>query len=281
VIRIDADYLRRTAASPAVRAVKQRAYELLRLQEGASVVDVGCGPGIDTVPLARIVGPAGYVFGIDADPAMVAEANRASSDSGTGAFTQHIVGQATALPLDTASADGCYSERLLQHLTWPTARRAVAEFVRVVRPGGAVVVVDTDWATLSIAAPDPLLERRVAWQHAAAFPNPFSGRYLPALLLRAGLVELTTETHALPLTYEAMEFLLYPTLRAGVASGGIRPFEAAQWWYAVRDLRNHGQFFAQVCLVLAAGRVPKDAVRPPPRPVPDQERADREEADHA
>jgi SAM-dependent methyltransferase len=264
MLRFNADYLRRTAASPAVSAVKQRAYELLRLEQGDSVVDVGCGPGIDTVPLARIVGPAGYVFGIDADPAMVAEANQASSSSGTGAFTRHIVGQATSIPLDTASADACYSERLLQHLTWAAAQRAVAELVRIVRPGGAVVVADTDWATLSIAARDPYLERRVAWQHAASFPNPFAGRYLPALLLRAGLVELTTETYALPLTYEAMEFLLYPTVAAGVASGRISAAEAAQWWHAVRDLRDHGQFFAHVCLTLAAGRAPEDA--PPPLP---------------
>jgi len=264
-MRIDAEYLRRTAASPAVRAVKQRGYELLRLRPGATVVDVGCGPAIDTVALARIVGPGGCVIGVDADPALVTEANRVSFQSGTGAFTRHVVGSATALPLDTASSDGCYSERLLQHLSWTATQRAVAEFVRVVRPGGMVVVADTDWATLSIAAPDPLLERRVVSQHSTAFPNPFSGRYLSGLLLRAGLVDLIQESYALSLTYEAMEFLLLPTLRAGVASGVIAPAEAGRWWIGVRDLRNHGQFFAQVCLVVTAGRAPgrSDAPRPP------------------
>jgi ubiquinone/menaquinone biosynthesis C-methylase UbiE len=272
-MRIDPEYLRRTAASPVVSAVKQRSYELLRLREGDSVIDVGCGPGIDTVPLARIVGPGGQVIGVDADPVMVAEANQASYEAGTGSFTRHILAEATALPLDSDGSDACFSERLLQHLPWPAAERAVAEFVRVVRPGGSVVVVDTDWATLSIAAPDPFLERRVVAQHTAAFPNPYSGRYLPAMLRRAGLVQLTTQTHALPLTYEATEFLLYPTVRAGVATGVIAWSEAAQWWRSARDMRDHSQFFAQVCLVIAAGCAPHQA-SPRERPGPPDDRTD-------
>lgn len=40
-----------------VEAVKRRTWDLLRIGPGSRVLDVGCGPGIDTVALGRIVGP--------------------------------------------------------------------------------------------------------------------------------------------------------------------------------------------------------------------------------
>jgi ubiquinone/menaquinone biosynthesis C-methylase UbiE len=255
VININPEYLHLTAASPGVQAVKRRAYELLDLAAGSRVVDVGCGPAIDTISLARIVGPSGYVTGIDSDAGMVVTANRLATEAGTGTFSRHIVADATAIRLPAASADACYSERLLQHMPWRNAERAVGEFVRVVRPGGTVVVADTDWATLSIGALDPFLERKVVRQHASWFPNPFSGRYLPAMLVRAGLVQLTTESFSLPISFNSMEFLLRPTIWAGVVSGSIQWFEAERWWREMRNLRDHREFFAHVSLVLAGGRI--------------------------
>lgn len=254
--KIDPNYLRRTAESPGIRAVKLRAYELLGLRESGRVVDVGCGPAIDTPALARIVGPAGLVIGVDADPDMVEHANRLAAEEGIGTFTRHVVADATALPFDAASADACFSERLLQHLHWPAAQCAVREIVRIVRPGGRVAVCDTDWGSLSIAASDPTVERRVVQQHIYGFSNPFSGRYLPAMFTQAGLLDLSVETFALQLSFESVEFLLSPTLGLSVASGRMHRTEADGWWRDLRYQRDHLQFFAHVSMVLVAGRAP-------------------------
>jgi ubiquinone/menaquinone biosynthesis C-methylase UbiE len=254
--RVDPLYLFQTAQTPAIRAVKERAHELLAVTAGDRVVDVGCGPGIDTIALARRVGPTGFVVGVDADPGMVREADRLATREGVSPFTRHVVADATALPLPNGEADACVSERLLQHLPWASAVLATGEIVRIVRAGGRVVVTDTDWATLSIAAEDPWLERRVVQELAATFANPFSGRHLPSLLAATGLTETSVETFDLQLSYESLEFLLRPAFAAGLAGRRIAPIEARRFSQGLRELQDYSQFFAHVSMVQVAGSIP-------------------------
>ncbi len=248
--RIDPEYLKRTAQSEEVRALKARGYELLRLKPGSKVIDVGCGPAIDTVPLARLVGPTGFVVGVDADPTMIAEANQLASSSGVGAFTRHIVGNATSLPMNSCEFDACYCERLLQHIPWALNFDVVREMMRVMRPGGRVVLIDTDWATLSIAAQDPLLERRVAAENALFFANPFSGRYLLALAHNAGLAVVSVQSLALQLSLETLEYLLRPALQSAVHSSRLGAHEVRRWSGDLRAARDYGLFFAHVSTVM-------------------------------
>jgi hypothetical protein len=94
------------------------------------------------------------------------------------------------------------------------------------------------------------------YEHALAFNNPFSGRHIPMLLHRAELSDVTIETTALPLSFEAVEFLLTPTLRRGVLTGRIALFEAQHFTATLRAARDYGVFFAHLCMVLASGRKP-------------------------
>src|SRR5262249_50532803 len=168
---IDPEYLRRVAQSPPVRTMKDRAYELLKLQPGESVLDLGCGPAIDTIALSALVGVNGRVVGIDSDPTMVAEANRAASKQ--AASVRHVSGSASALRFGNEEFDACFSDRLFQHIPWIECVTAVREIRRVLKRRGRAVLIDTDWGTLSIAAPDPFLERRIVQEHAFGFAHPF------------------------------------------------------------------------------------------------------------
>lgn len=253
---IDSNYLKRTAESPQIRALKNRCYELLRLEPGSSVIDVGCGPAIDTILLAERVGPSGEVVGIDADATMIQEANTIALSEGVGAWTKHMVGDATSLMFADNKFDACFSERLLQHLTWPNARKAVDEMYRVVRPKGTLVVVDTDWATFSISALDPWLERRIIQEHILGFAQPFSGRHLLGLFRSAGAVDISTELFDLQLTPEAVEFLLAPTLERSVGMGRIDIRDADRWYHDLRASKDYGLFFAHLSMVLVTGRKP-------------------------
>ena len=253
-MQVASDYLRRTAESPGVRALKEHALDSLALTSGSRVLDVGCGPAIDTIAMARRVGVTGSVVGVDSDPWMVEEANRLAVDGGIGACTRHVVGDATSLAFGEGQFDACFCERVLQHLTWTDAGKAAQEMVRVLRPGGRLAVVDTDWATLSVASANPWLERRIAREHTLQFRNPFSGRSLLGVFRSIGFPEAAVEPFDAQLTAEAVEFLLTPSVRAGVAAGRISPFEAQQWFSEMALGREYGTFFAHVAMVLLVGR---------------------------
>src|SRR5215472_4723775 len=114
---VDADYL--DLAARVMQPLKRRTYELMQLKPGQRILDLGCGPGIDTVALAESVGPAGEVHGVDHDAAMVTEANRRAEAAGLAARVSHRQADASALPWSDGFFDASRSERVFQHLLEP------------------------------------------------------------------------------------------------------------------------------------------------------------------
>ena len=133
------DTLDRLAALPAIRRVRQVAREAMDVRPGQRLLDAGCGAGEEARELARLVGEDGEVTAIDLSAAFVAAA--AERDGGSG--VRYAVGDISGLDFPDGGFDGVRSERVLQHVADPDA--AVAELVRVLRPGGRVCLVDTDW----------------------------------------------------------------------------------------------------------------------------------------
>jgi ubiquinone/menaquinone biosynthesis C-methylase UbiE len=139
-------YLDQVAASPPGRAYKRQVLDLLDLRPGQRVLDLGCGPGTDLAAMAEVVAPDGLVIGIDRDPVMLAEARTRT--------TQHRLveirsGDVHELPLPDGSVDRARTDRVLQHVEDPS--RVLAEFRRVARPGGRIVLAEPDWEGLLIA----------------------------------------------------------------------------------------------------------------------------------
>ena len=99
---------------------------------------------------------------------------------------------ATAMPFATGSFDAARSERLFQHLLQP--ERALAEMIRVTKPGGWVVVADADWYSLSIDTREVDIERRLAEVRADRFlHNAYAGRHLYRQFTAHGLGALQIE----------------------------------------------------------------------------------------
>jgi SAM-dependent methyltransferase len=142
-----------TSGWPAVRQLRAWERQRLALVAGEYLLDVGCGPGHVIIDLASAVLPTGTAVGLDVSDAMVSEGRRRAADA--GAAVEFKVADALSLPVATGSVDACRSERMLQWVS--DIGQAAAELVRVLRPGGRLVVTDTDWGSMTLDLPDPAI----------------------------------------------------------------------------------------------------------------------------
>ena len=181
-----------SAGAHLIAHVKQTSVGLLALKSGQRALYLGCGAGMDTITMAHLVGPTGEVHGVDYDEAMVIKARVHAAADGVSAWVTHHHASASALPWPNGFFDASRSELVFQHLLDP--ERAFDELMRVTKPGGQLVVIDNDWATLSIDSDDPDLERRLVRFNAAhMMNNPFSGRHLRFMFNRRGFTEIAID----------------------------------------------------------------------------------------
>lgn len=112
---------------------------LVRLvPRGLTVADVGCGTGLLTLTLSRV---AGRVIAVDESPGMVRTTREKVRRSGLR-NVEVRPGRAESLPVASGSCDALFAFHLLRHL--PRPAEAVAEFARVLAPGGRAVVVELE-----------------------------------------------------------------------------------------------------------------------------------------
>lgn len=181
-----------TAGWEAIRRLRAWERDHLELVDGQRLLDVGCGLGDAALALADDLGAYGEIVGVDASSEMLDIARVRA-----GAARCHVrftVGDACALDEPDDHFDAVRSERTLQWLADPSA--AVAEMARVVRPGGRVSLIDTDWSTFAIDVGDEDLSARVRETVRTERARPSNiGRRLHDLARDAGLAPFA-ETEA-------------------------------------------------------------------------------------
>lgn len=131
---------------PLAAGTRRRALELLRVEAGARVVEVGCGPGHALVGLAERVGPTGRVVGIDAAPRMVSRARRRAARAGLADRVAVLLGDARSLPVRDRAADVAFVEDTLELFSGEELAAVVAELRRVLAPDGRLGVVTMERA---------------------------------------------------------------------------------------------------------------------------------------
>lgn len=206
------------------------------------VLDAGCGTGYVTRALARRY-PRAQHLALDIAESMVRQARR-----GFGwrrLFLRpplHVCGDAEALPLASASVDMIVSNLALQ---WCAAPAALAEFRRVLRPGGLLMFTSF--------GPDTLTELRRAWH--AADDRPHVHGFLDMhdlgdLLLRAGFADPVLDVERLTLTYGEVMDVLRDLKRLGAHNAAVQRARG------LTGKRQFARFRAAYETMRAGGRIP-------------------------
>ncbi len=181
-------------AAPVVRhhgmrtAAEAAAFLLPELKPDMRLLDVGCGPGSITIGLAERL-PQGEVIGIDTSEPTLAQAAADAEARGIKNL-RYETGNVYELAFEDDSFDVVYAHQVLQHLG--NRQAALAEMLRVVKPGGIIAVRDVDWGTAAFWPPEPWIGRFLeVYQKTARSQGgePNMGRHMRALFNAAGIAD--------------------------------------------------------------------------------------------
>jgi SAM-dependent methyltransferase len=255
-------YLR--LAAEGFSEVRSRAFDRLRLVAGSRVLEVGCGNGMEAERMAALI-PGGSVTAVDSSAELIALAKARTHSFGLN--LDFRTADAHALPFASGHFDAGRIERVLLHVDDPPL--AVRELVRVVRPGGLVCAIETDWQSCIVAGGDIEVQRAITrYKTDVEIAHGAIARDLPEVLHFAGCVDIVAESAVVG----SRDFALADTmiglsrcLRGAVAKTWISPAAAKEWWDAAEARASRGTFYAAVMVIIASGTVPENKRGPTAR----------------
>ena len=244
------DFLDMVDRIPQLPEARRLTYAAMGIGSGSYMLDVGCGHGTAVMEMAKLVGESGRVDGVDLSDVMIAEARARSMDKGNVKF---VVSGASNLPYADDLFDAARMDRVLLYVKG--RERALAEMIRVTKPGGRIVVADVDFEAVATFSRDRLLTRRMTGLIADECVHPASGRELPHLLTSAGLKDVTVSFCALSAPYEFGLHVSSGALRSAIEREKVTKEEVDTWLQELSFLEDAGQFFQSWPVTIVGGVV--------------------------
>jgi len=124
------------------RKYSKMALERLSVVEGETVLEIGFGTGHCLKRIAKLVGPAGKVYGIDISPEMLEKTKKRLEKEGLANRVKLCCGDATCLPFDESAFDAVFMSFTLEVFDTPEIPRVLARIKKVLKPGGRLGIVD-------------------------------------------------------------------------------------------------------------------------------------------
>lgn len=193
---------------------------LAELRQGETVLDLGCGGGIDVLLAAQRVGPAGKAYGLDMTDEMLALAEENKRKSGL-ANVEFLKGDMENIPLPESSVDVVISNCVINLA--PDKDRVLREAFRVLRPGGRLAISD-----IVTRGEIPEAVRRSVELWIGCLAGALDESDYRARLARAGFVAVRLEPTR---TYRA-EDLRQLAAAAGIDPGAVPEVAAGSFFAA-------------------------------------------------
>jgi ubiquinone/menaquinone biosynthesis C-methylase UbiE len=247
-----AKMLERVYQTPDVLAQRARFHQLLSLRPGERVCDVGVGPGLLSFEMAQTVGENGRAAGIDQSEAMLEMTRTRCSELGWTDFRQ---ADATKLPFEDESFDAVVSTQVYEYV--PDMASALAEAHRVLRPGGRVLILDTDWDSVVWNTNDRARMQKIMLAWDDHLHDPHLPATLGPKLTAAGFSVYLREV--IPLVNPTFQtncysFGISAAIRAFVADrDAVSADEAAAWRNEFAALDLAGEYFFSINRYVFAG----------------------------
>ncbi len=221
------------------------------VRPSSSVLDVGCGFGLETERLARLVTPGQPVAGIDESAHFIAVAKKRATSAGLA--IDYRAGLAEKLPYADASFDHVRAERLLIYLA--DVRKAVTEMRRVLRSGGVLALIEPDFGTTTVNLKDRALVRRaMAHEADTAVKQSWLPGQLPAMLAGFGLRDIAVNTRVVIFPQDLGAEYFSDVGDSAAKDGAISQNECDAWKSEIADLRRSGNLFGTVDYFLFTAR---------------------------
>jgi arsenite methyltransferase len=218
---------------------------LFDLKTGEAVLDVGCGPGFLLAEMADEVGSNGRVVGVDVSADMLALARTRCAPKKTVALQE---ANALALPFVDGEFDVVVSTQVYEYVT--AIATALKEAARVLRPGGRLLIVATDWESLVWNNSDDARMARVleAWRdHGADSRLP---RSLPKRLRDAGLtLDRVAVIPIINLAYDADTYshsMITVLQKFALGRQGFSAQDLQDWADDLKKFGERGEYFFSV-----------------------------------
>ena len=225
-------------------SVKQRLVTLdaLAVNAGDSVLDAGCGTGLLTALMSAQVGQSGQVAGLDQSPHMLELAANHCAAMNNVKLHQ---GDITTLGFDSDSFDAASCIQTLLYIE--KVDSALRELYRVLKPGGRLGVIETDWRGLVINSADYALTRMITDAWDATVPSPNLPPRLIPLLSQAGFKAISVQ--AIPVlnaSYNKSGYgvsMIRYMAKNAVKQELINQQQADQWTQELLALSEQQSFF--------------------------------------
>ncbi|MFX1457539.1 MAG: methyltransferase domain-containing protein [Promethearchaeota archaeon] len=231
--------------------------DVLNPQKGERLLEVGSGSGVLSRLMVNNLSPGGLIIGIDKSPEIVKLSRHYALEHNLNNSIDFKVDDARNLDYPDRFFDGAFAARLLLYISNPL--EVINELVRVVKPGGRIVLMDWDFETLVLDHSNRELTRRIFhWRNDNKDGNNWSGRQLYRLLKFGGLKEVTiypVVTIALD-DKSSLTQTLWHAASNTLEQGIITTEEYESWVSEVRLRIKMQQYFASIVYFIAHGIVP-------------------------